>query len=99
MLSRFLRAFTVLALISIASPAAQAASEQERAERKLEEGATALLEAMRLMLKTIPWYGQPEIKPNGDIVIPRRDAPTLPDIKRERSRPGEADQDNDTERL
>jgi hypothetical protein len=99
MLSRFLRAFTVLTLITIASPAVQAASEQERAERKLEEGADALLEAMRLMLKTIPWYGQPEIKPNGDIVIPRRDAPTLPDIKRERSPSKGTGQDEDTQRL
>ena len=93
MLKHSLRALLVLALITGTVGAARAASEQQQAERKIEEGAKALLEGMQLLLKTIPWYGQPEMKPNGDIVIPRRDGPPL-NAPRE---PSAAPKDEDTE--
>lgn len=83
MLTHFLRALLVLTMLAGAAPAVQAASEQEKAERKIEEGAEALLKGMRLLLRAIPWYGQPMILPNGDILIPRRDGPPLPEGDRQ----------------
>lgn len=99
MLTYPLRAFVVLTLITIASPVALAASDQQRAERKLEEGAEALLDGMRLLLKAIPWYGQPVLKPNGDIVIPRREPPTLPTPRKKAPPTEDDDADSDTKRL
>ncbi|MBL6599455.1 MAG: hypothetical protein ISP41_11235 [Alphaproteobacteria bacterium] len=97
MLRQSLRALLVLALFTGTASAARANSEQQQAERKIEEGAKALLEGMQLLLKTIPWYGQPEMKPNGDIVIPRRDGPPL-SAPRKQS-PGSKDDDGETKRL
>lgn len=99
MLNHSLRAIVLLTLIIGASHQARAASDQQRAERKIEEGAEALLDGMRLLLKTIPWYGQPVMKPNGDIVIPRRDGPPT-SIPRNRTKPSDdGDTDGDTKRL
>jgi hypothetical protein len=97
MLKQSLRALLVLALITGPSAAAMASSEQQQAERKIEEGAKALLEGMQLLLKTIPWYGQPEMKPNGDIVIPRRDGPPLNTPRDQK--PAPKDDDGETKRL
>jgi hypothetical protein len=99
MLNLSVRAAVALTFITMASPGAYATSTQQQAERKLEEGANALLEGMRLMLKTIPWYGQPVVKPNGDIVIPRREAPTLPPANKQPPRPSDEEADGDTKRL
>jgi hypothetical protein len=95
----YLRVFSVIALIIVANPTAWAASDQQRAERKIEEGAGALLEGMRLLLKSIPWYGQPVIMPNGDIVIPRRDGPPLPAPRKKSAPSADDDGDGDTTRL
>lgn len=97
MLKQSARALLMLALITGASSAAMANSEQRQAERKIEEGAKALLEGMQLLLKTIPWYGQPEVKPNGDIVIPRRDGPPLNTPRDQKTAP--KDDDGETKRL
>lgn len=99
MLNFSLRVFAVIALIIVASPMARAASDQQRAERKIEEGASALLDGMRLLLKSIPWYGQPVMKPNGDIVIPRRDGPPLPTPGKKPPPADDGDADGDTKRL
>jgi hypothetical protein len=97
MLKQSFRALVVFALVTGTAGTAGATSEQQQAERKIEEGAKALLEGMQLLLKSIPWYGQPEMKPNGDIVIPRRDGPPL-NTPREQS-PGSRDDDTETKRL
>ncbi len=99
MLNFPLRALVVLTLITAASPAARATSDQQRAERKIEEGAEALLDGMRLLLKAIPWYGQPIMKPNGDIVIPRRGPPPLPAPRKKAPPPDDGAADGDTTRL
>lgn len=97
MLKHSLRALLVLTLITGPAGGALATTEQQQAERKIEEGAKALLEGMQLLLKSIPWYGQPEMKPNGDIVIPRRDGPPL-NAPRKQS-PVPKDEDTETKRL
>ena len=99
MLTSLLRPVVVLIFLLGATTVAQAASDQQQAERKLEEGAQALLDGMRMLLKTIPWYGQPQVKPNGDIVIPRRDGPFLPEPRRAPMPSDKNDRDSDTERL
>jgi hypothetical protein len=99
MLNVSLRAFVLLTLITVASPLAHAGSDQQRAERKIEEGAAALLDGMRMLLKSIPWYGQPQMKPNGDIIIPRREAPTLPGPTKKAPQAGDGDSDGETKRL
>jgi len=85
-----------LIALTLASTPAYASSEQGQAQRKIEEGAEALLDGMKMLLKSIPWYSQPVMKPNGDIVIPRREGPPLP-----KSNPRNQDQeeDDDTKRL
>lgn len=97
MLKQIPRALLVLALFTGASASAHATTEQQKAERKIEEGAQALLDGMKLLLRSIPWYGQPVMKPNGDIVIPRREGPPLP-APRERS-PRAGETDDETQRL
>jgi hypothetical protein len=98
MLTHPLRALLVLSMVTAGAPAALGASDQEKAERKIEEGATALLQGMRLLLRTIPWYGQPKILPNGDILIPRRDGPSLPEAEDQDSQNSNGDT-KDTRRL
>lgn len=91
-----LQAFAVMAMLTVAVPTTQAASDKTQMERKLEEGARALLESMRFLLKSIPWYGPPEVQPNGDILIPRRDGPPLPGDKDDDD---SSDEDPNTKRL
>ena len=71
-------AIAIPVVLSAQPSSAQTNGTQNEVEKKLEEGAQALVDGMRLLLKSIPWYGQPIVKPNGDIVIPRRDGPPLP---------------------
>jgi hypothetical protein len=101
MLTSLLRPAVLLVFLLGATTVAQAASDQQQAERKIEEGAQALLDGMRMLLKTIPWYGQPQVKPNGDIIIPRRDGPFLPEPRRAPtpSDKDDGDSDSDTKRL
>jgi hypothetical protein len=42
----------------------------------LTEGFGLIMDGLRLMLKRIPQYDPPEILPNGDIIIRRRNGPT-----------------------
>ncbi|MDP6391231.1 MAG: hypothetical protein QF654_15150 [Alphaproteobacteria bacterium] len=68
----------------ILAPALAADSDQKRAEEMAKEGIQSLLQAMELLLQTIPQYEMPVIDENGDIII-RRKHP-----KGEGSKPGEA---------
>ena len=99
MLTSLLRPAVVLVFLLGATTVAQAASDQQQAERKLEEGAQALLDGMRMLLKTIPWYGQPTVESNGDIVIPRREGPSLTMPRRAPTPSDQDNNDNDTKCL
>ena len=65
-------------------PALAAESDQKRAEEMAKEGIRSLLQAMELLLQTIPQYEMPVINEDGDIII-RRKHP-----KGQGSKPGEA---------
>lgn len=69
-------------LISAAAPAMAQGSGEGQPEQKQEdpggmalEGAQRLMQALESILQMIPQYGMPEIRENGDIVIPRLDEP------------------------
>jgi len=58
-----------------ATPAA-AQSEKSSPEELLEEGTRRILRAFELFIQTIPQYEMPEVLPNGDIIIRRKNAPS-----------------------
>lgn len=78
----------VLLLAGAAAPAFAPAladdSDRKRAEEMAKQGIQNLLQAMELLLQTIPQYEMPVIDENGDIII-RRKRP-----KGEGSKPGDA---------
>ena len=51
----------------------QSEQEQQNPGAMALEGAQRLMNALESILQMIPQYGMPEIRENGDIVIPRRD--------------------------
>ncbi len=64
------RLFSALILcVARAQPAS--AQSTDDAERLAGEGLAKILEALDLLLKTIPQYAAPEVQPNGDIIIRR----------------------------
>ncbi|MEQ8804188.1 MAG: hypothetical protein RIE87_10815 [Rhodospirillales bacterium] len=67
----------VLALMLAAAPvtAAQAQSQPAEPEALLEEGTKKILRAFELFIMTIPQYEMPEVLPNGDIIIRRKNPP------------------------
>ncbi len=82
-------------LLSTAAPAlAQGGGEGQAEQEEQDPGAMALEGAQRLMnalqgiLQMIPQYGMPQIKENGDIVIPRLDEPGDEEEKQDQP-PGE----------
>jgi hypothetical protein len=59
----------------MASPtvrADQPPSLEEELEQQLREGASKLMEAIEIIIRSIPIYGPPRIDEDGNIVIPRR---------------------------
>lgn len=61
-----------LAAASLPPPAsAQDSTLPEEAERLMNEGMSSLMQALGLLLKTVPQYAAPEVQPNGDIIIRR----------------------------
>lgn len=63
------RPVAVLLLALMSAPAtAQSTSD---AERLAGEGIAKMLQALDLLLKTVPQYAAPEVQPNGDIIIRR----------------------------
>jgi hypothetical protein len=63
----------VAAYLGVASAARSEEPEAEggEAERLLGEGVATMLQALELLLKTVPQYAAPEVMPNGDIIIRR----------------------------
>ncbi len=65
-----------LALVAYLGAASVAWSEEpeaesSEAERLLGESLETMLQALELLLKTVPQYAAPEVMPNGDIIIRR----------------------------
>lgn len=54
---------------------------REEAERAMREGVERMLDAMELFLQAIPQYEAPEITPEGDIIIRRRNPRPAPVIE------------------
>ena len=57
--------------LAISLPIAINAQEKKSPDVLLEEGVKMVLQAIELILKTIPEYQAPEILDNGDIIIRR----------------------------
>ncbi len=77
-----LAAATVAAvcLAGVAPGVAQERSQRERAEEFARQGMERLMQALDLLIQSIPQYELPVINENGDIIIRRRhgSAPTQP---------------------
>ena len=75
-------------LAGMAAPsAADEPSQRERAEKFARQGLESLMQALDLLLQSIPQYELPVINDNGDIIIRRRHesgpaepAPVNPDV-------------------
>jgi hypothetical protein len=77
------RAFALMLAFALPQPAlAEEPSLPEEAERLMGEGIASLMQALELLLKTVPQYAAPEMLPNGDIIIrrlqPQDEAPAPP---------------------
>lgn len=55
---------------------AHAQSGQAQPEILLEEGTKKILRAFELFIMTIPQYEMPEVLPNGDIILRRKNPPS-----------------------
>ena len=76
-------------LVLLAAPAA--AQSTGEAERLASEGDSKILQALDLLLKTVPQYGPPEMQPNGDIIIRR----LHPDQRQDQAPQDEDDESGD----
>ena len=87
---------TALAVLLLAVPAAGAHAQADRQEpvpspgERLQEGAAAIVDGLRMLMDQLQSYQPPEILPNGDIIIRRRPlAPSEPAPKPDESAPGD----------
>lgn len=86
------------AVLLAATPALPALAQTEKPEtpsptERLQEGAAAIVDGLRMLMDQLQSYQSPEVMPNGDIIIRRRppagsepppaqpDAPPSPDNK------------------
>lgn len=60
------------AVLAAAPMPAKAQSGKTEPEALLEEGTKKILRAFELFIQTIPQYEMPEVLPNGDIIIRRK---------------------------
>lgn len=70
-------AAAALALLIVTTPwaPAHAQSQPPDPEILLEEGTKKILRAFELFIMTIPQYEMPEVLPNGDIILRRKNPP------------------------
>lgn len=68
-------AIFAMMLIAIPVATAQAQSNSPDPDVLLEEGTKKILRAFELFIMTIPQYEMPEVLPNGDIIIRRKNPP------------------------
>jgi hypothetical protein len=73
-----MRAPVLVLLLSLLTTPAAAQSTSD-AERLAGEGIAKMLQALDLLLKTVPQYAAPEVQPNGDIIIRRLHPEDRPD--------------------
>ncbi len=70
--SKLASAMALAFLLFSGQPApADEPSLPEDAERLAGQGLAKILQALDLLMKTIPQYAAPEVQPNGDIIIRR----------------------------
>lgn len=69
----------VIALVLSVLTTPVAAQSTDDAERLAGEGIAKMLQALDLLLKTVPQYAAPEVQPNGDIIIRRLHPEERPD--------------------
>lgn len=80
-------AVAAVAMIAAAQPVnakdpAPPAGVEERAERAFREGAEMILQALELLIGSIPQYEAPEVLENGDIIIRRKRRAPAPEKKK-----------------
>lgn len=85
-LANFLGAVALAGLLAAAPARAadQSAPGQglpDAAEQAIREGAEKILNALRLLIGSVPQYEMPEVLPNGDIIIRRKHPEPAPDAK------------------
>ncbi len=68
-------AIFALMLAAVPVATAQAQSNAPDPDVLLEEGTKKILRAFELFIMTIPQYEMPEVLPNGDIIIRRKNPP------------------------
>ena len=74
-LRRSAAAIFALMLAAVPVASAQAQSNAPDPDVLLEEGTKKILRAFELFIMTIPQYEMPEVLPNGDIIIRRKNPP------------------------
>jgi len=74
-LRRSAAAIFALMLATVPVATAQAQSNAPDPDVLLEEGTKKILRAFELFIMTIPQYEMPEVLPNGDIIIRRKNPP------------------------
>lgn len=62
-----------LALAACIALPGQARAEDKSADDLAREGLGKIVSALEMLIATIPTYEMPEVLPNGDIIIRRRD--------------------------
>jgi hypothetical protein len=76
-----MRRIAAILLLSLWGLAPSYAEGTEDAERLAEQGLARILQALDLLMKTIPQYSAPEVLPNGDIIIRRQHPEDEPNRK------------------
>jgi hypothetical protein len=76
-----MRRIAAILLLSLWGLAPSYAEGTEDAERLAEQGLARILQALDLLMKTIPQYSAPEVLPNGDIIIRRQHPEDEPNQK------------------
>lgn len=80
----------MLATLPLAARAQADRQEPASPTERLQEGAAAIVEGLRMLMDQLQTYQAPEVLPNGDIIIrrrppaeppPRPDAPAPPESK------------------
>ncbi len=80
-------AVLAVSLSAGAPTAAYADSQSSDPDALLEEGTKKILRAFELFIMTIPQYEMPEVLPNGDIIIRRKNPPA----EKDGDKPAESD--------
>lgn len=63
--------FALVLMLGGAPARAEEPALSEDAERLAGEGLAKIMQALNLLMQTIPQYAAPEVQPNGDIIIRR----------------------------